>query len=70
MNLTLDEMMVEEMAKGLSYMDEKDIEKWSYEDAKDWIHDYVLYKKSIGQTPLPFDVDDVYDTIKAMIKTL
>ena len=68
-NLTVDEMMVERIADSFSMMDEEEMRNWSREAAADWVHDENLYAAEHGTTPLPFDVEDVYDTIKAMIET-
>ncbi|MCD7797861.1 MAG: hypothetical protein LUG84_00415 [Akkermansiaceae bacterium] len=67
--LTVDEMMVERMADALSMMDKEEMRNWSREAAANWLHDEKLYAAEHGILPLPFDVEDVYDTIKAMIET-
>ncbi|MCD7775357.1 MAG: hypothetical protein LUH40_07240 [Clostridiales bacterium] len=67
--MPIDKMMIERMADSFSMMNEEEMLNWSKEAAADWINDEKLYAAEHGVTPLPFDVEDVYDTIMAMIET-
>lgn len=67
--LTMDDVMVEQMAKTIDYMSDEEKENWSYKAAQDWVSDQIKYEAQNG-TPLPYDIEDVYDTIKAMLDTL
>ena len=59
---------MERMADSFSMMGEEERRNWSMESAADWVLDEALYADSHKLTPLPFTVEDVYETILAMIK--
>lgn len=65
--IPVDDIMVARMAESVSMMDQDEKAAWSREAAAAWVQDEIRYTEECGVPPLPFDVEDVYDTIRAMI---
>lgn len=65
--IPIDDIMVERMAESFSMMDQDEKAAWSKEAAAAWVQDEIRYAAECEIPPLPFDVEDVYDIIRAMI---
>lgn len=49
-------------------MDERDITHWCLGDAKEVVADQILMDRLHGVEPLPYEVEDFYDTIYHLIR--
>ena len=49
-------------------MDEHDIAHWCRKDAEDVVADQILVDRRHGLEPLPYEVEDFYDTIRELIR--
>ena len=49
-------------------MDERDITHWCRKDAEEVVADQILMDRLHGVEPLPYEVEDFYDTIRELIR--
>jgi len=49
-------------------MDEHDIAHWCRKDAEDVVADQILMDRRHDLEPLPYEVEDFYDTIRELIR--
>ena len=65
--LTTDEAIMRIILKVYDTMDEQDAASWSLEEAEKVVADQILMDRQRGLAPLPYEVEDFYDTICALI---
>ena len=65
--LTTDEAIMRIILKVYDAMDEQDRATWSLEEAEKVVADQILMDKERSLTPLPYEAEDFYDTICALI---
>ena len=65
--LTTDEAIMRIILKVYDTMDEQDAASWSLEEAEKVVADQILMDRQHGLSPLPYEVEDFYDTICALI---
>lgn len=65
--LTTDEAIMRIILKVYDAMDEQDIASWSPEEAEKVVADQILMDRQHGLSPLPYETEDFYDTIRALI---
>ena len=65
--LTTDEAIMRIILKVYDAMDEQDIVSWSLAEAEKVVTDQILMDRQHCLSPLPYEAEDFYDTICALI---